>query len=402
MKTLFWVLGLFALAVGLALAAHFNTGYALLVLPSQRVELSLNLVVLAVVVAIILGYWLVKAAVATLTLPTRVKQFRLRRRSEKGRKAMLDSLKAFFEGRFDKSEKAAARAMKLGESPALNAIIAARAAHQLREFEKRDNYLMVAETSSVSDLDAKLTTEAELLLNQRRHKEALSAIGRLHHKHTAALLLELKAQQQNKNWEQVLILAEQLEKRDALSETDAERLIRVAHVEILKRKAYDKQALQESWEKLPTRYKRDTEVTLIASEGFLALQDYSMACEIIELSLEEQWDSELVALYDLCVGQDTLKQIEHGEKWLKSHSADAVLLLVLGRLCLRQELWGKAESYLDASLSVEPSYSAHLALADLFEKLGRHDQARRHYDKSMELALRQLKTTSGGRRKLAV
>ena len=199
-----------------------------------------------------------------------------------------------------------------------------------------------------------------------------------------------------------MILAEQLEKRDALSETDAERLIRVAHVEILKRKAYDKQALQESWEKLPTRYKRDTEVTLIASEGFLALQDYSMACEIIELSLEEQWDSELVALYDLCVGQDTLKQIEHGEKWLKSHSADAVLLLVLGRLCLRQELWGKAESYLDASLSVEPSYSAHLALADLFEKLGRHDQARRHYDKSMELALRQLKTTSGGRRKLAV
>ena len=61
MRTLLWLLTLGALAVGLALAAQYNDGYALFVLPPWRVELSLNLLVVLVVIGFLLGYLLLRA-----------------------------------------------------------------------------------------------------------------------------------------------------------------------------------------------------------------------------------------------------------------------------------------------------------------------------------------------------
>jgi HemY protein len=81
-----------------------------------------------------------------------------------------------------------------------------------------------------------------------------------------------------------------------------------------------------------------------------------------------------------------VKQIENAERWLNRHSRDAVLLLTLGKLCGRQKLWGKAQSYLEASLSVEASSDGHHALAQLLERLDKPEDAARHYKRSLELA----------------
>ena len=92
-------------------------------------------------------------------------------------------------------------------------------------------------------------------------------------------------------------------------------------------------------------------------------------------------------LYGECLGTDALAQIERAEKWLKSRPGDRALLLTLGRLCLHQELWGKAQSYLEASLSAQPSRSAHIALAQLFERIGKAAEANRHYRASADAQL---------------
>ena len=60
-----------------------------------------------------------------------------------------------------------------------------------------------------------------------------------------------------------------------------------------------------------------------------------------------------------------------------------ILLLALGKLCTHCELWGKAQSYLEASLSVEPGFTAHFALAQLNEKIGKHELAMDHYNKGL-------------------
>jgi len=280
-------------------------------------------------------------------------------------------------------------------------VLAARAAHELRHYEQRDGYLARAEKLAPGEVAIRIMAGADMLLEQRRFQEALIALKALPKKHTAGLRLELKAQQQAKNWEQTLPLIDQLERRGVFDAQQAGQLRRYAHAENLKRKALDQRALDECWQKIPAPQKRDAKIAAAAAQCFMALGDCVRANEIIEQALEVEWDSELVGMYADCENSETIRQIERAEKWLLSNPRDATLLLVLGKLCARQKLWGKAQSYLEASISVEPTYSAHLELAQLHDGLDRADAARRHYRESLALAINQLKQTTGGRRKLS-
>ena len=67
------------------------------------------------------------------------------------------------------------------------------------------------------------------------------------------------------------------------------------------------------------------------------------------------------------MGGDVRGRTAKAEKWLKRHPEDAQLLMTLGRLCREQQLWGKAESYLEAALAVEPGRAPHLELARLYD-----------------------------------
>lgn len=387
MKTLFWLLAILVAAVALTLAARLNAGYVLLVYPPYRVELSLSLLVLLLLGAFATSYGAVRLAIHTLNLPAYVRAFRLERRRDKARAAMDDALLAFYQGRFGKAEKLAVSALELDESPLANALLAARAAHELQAFDRRDGYLARAERLASEQPEARLMTQAELLLDQRDFPRALQALKGLQattRKNLAALRLELKAQAQAKNWDQVLTLVAQLERRDAIDPVLASQHKVNAYQANLKRQA-DAAALREYWQKIPDADRARGKIALAGARSFLAFRDCQTAMDILADSLEKEWDSDVVRLYGECQGKEVLKQIERAENWLKKHPDDAALLQTLGKLCIKQELWGKAQSYLEASLSIEPSAECHLALAQLLEKIGRAEQAGKHYRESMQL-----------------
>jgi HemY protein len=397
MKAAFWLLALFGVAVAATLAARYNNGYVLIVAQPYRIELSLNLLIVLLLAAFFVAYFLMRLAVITLGLPREVSEFRLRRRREKTRKATVDGLRAFLEGRYAKAEKASAAALELKESPlidAINAVIAARSAHELRRYPERDEFIALAETTAPKETVLRLITQAELLLDEHRPAEALQILQTLRatgaRQHATALRLELKAQQQLGNWDTVLNLLRQLEQRDGLDKMLLKQFRRHAHMENLKSKTLDPQALREYWQSISATDKKDSKLAAAAAHACTATGDCAAARRIIEQSLDTQWDSELAELYAECVEKDAISQIERAETWLESHPNDAGLLLALGKLCVYSGLWGKAQNYLDASLSVEPGYSAHLVLAQLNEKIGRPELAKEHYNKGMELALKKL------------
>ncbi len=399
MKTLIWLVGIVAVAVALTLAARYNTGYLLLVLPPYRVEFSLNFLIVLAVAGFAAGYALVRFVSATVQLPGQVRKYRLARRKEKAQATLTEALNEYFAGRYSRAERAAAASLELGEHTGLSAVLAARAAHELRAYERRDAFLARAAAAASGDEVVRIVTAADLLLDERRYPEALNLLKQLPRRHTAAIRLELKAQQQARNWEQVVALTEELRKRNVFDSTQAEQVRRHALAENLKRKALDTRALEEAWDKVPSSDRRDRRVATAAAQCFIALGGCDRAHRIIEEALEAAWDSDLVALYAECEGGDILKRIERAEAWLKQHPNDAALLLTLGRLCADRGLWGKAQSYLEASLAIEPTHTAHLALARLQEKLGNADAAGRHYRENLDLALAQLRAVTGGRRR---
>ncbi len=385
-----WVLAVFALAVGLSLAAHLNDGYAILVFPPYRAELSLNFAILLALAGFTLGYLLLRLVAHTLRLPMHVRDFHLRRRDLKGRAALLAGLQALFEGRYARAEKSAGEAYRLGQAPSLSALIAARAAGELREIERRDQWLARSESHDGDTRQARLAVQASLLLDDRRYDDALDVLGELSRsgpKRIATQRMLMKAHQRLGHWDEVRRLATAMGKRGVLAEVAATQLRSTAQIEALRQQAGDASGLAACWQHTEDRL--DARVARTAAQLFIALGDCRRAHEIAAAALDAEWSEDLIELYGECLGADALAQIERAEKWLKARPRDRALLLTLGRLCLAQELWGKAQSYLEASLSEEASRSAHVALAQLFDRIGKPEDASRHYRASAAAKLRQ-------------
>jgi HemY protein len=198
MKGLLWLLTLFALAVGIALALHYNNGYVLLVLPPYRAEVSLNLALILVFGGFVFAYGILRTIALARSLPRRVREFRQRRQSEKMAETLFDATRLLFEERYDQSLKRAAEAHAAGQSPALAALIAARAAQGLGDAAKQKTWLGRALQSDVKAQSAALFLEAEMLVELHRYDEALTLLKRLHElagHHVAALRLELRVHQ---------------------------------------------------------------------------------------------------------------------------------------------------------------------------------------------------------------
>ena len=391
MKGLFWVLALFGLAVAVALGAHLNEGYVLLVLPPYRAEISLNLFVLALVALVLVLYATVRALAVTFGLPKRVVEYRERRRREKGSRIFQEAVRLLFEGRFGQALKKAGESYETGSAPGLSALIAARAAQRMREPEKQQEWMQRAMSDDVRNEAATLMLEAEMMNESRRFDEALDALGKLQGKqgrHIAALRLELRARQGTGDWDGVLKLARQLEKRDALPPEVAREIKMGAHLENIAARRADAGQLREYLRSVPaSEYGR--RLVLAAARALVELDEPDVAQKLIENafdgSSEAAWQPELFELYGELSGPGLTARIAKAEGWLQKYPGEAVLLLALGRMCMKQELWGKAQSYLEASLATSETRDAHLALADLCDQLERSDEANRHFRASVRL-----------------
>lgn len=385
MKGLFWVLALFALAVAVALGAGLNDGYVLLVFPPWRAEVSLNLFVLALVGLFLVLYFALRALAVTFGLPQRVRQYRERRRREKAGQVFQDAVRLLFEGRFGQALKRADEAYEAGTARGLSALIAARAAQRMRESEKQQAWMARAMADDPRNEAATLMLEAEMMNESRRFDEALVALERLQDKqgrHIAALRLELRARQGIGDWDGVLKLARQLVKRDALPAEVVREIRTQAHLGNIARRAGDQAQLTAYLRTLPVE-ERGQRVVLAASRALVAQGADGEAQKLIEAMLDatgnDGWQSELLTIYGRLTGGELTGRIAKAEAWLRSHPDDARLLDALGRMCLQQRLWGKAQSYLEASLAVEPTQQTHLELARLADQLERPEEANKHY-----------------------
>ena len=394
MKGLFWVLALFASAVAVALGASFNEGYLLLVLPSYRAEVSLNLFILALLALFLAFYGVLRALSVTFGLPQRVREYHERRRHDQAAAVFQDAVRLLFEGRFGQALKKATEAHAAGTAPGLSALIAARAAQRMRESEKQQDWMEHAKRDDPRTEAATLMLEAEMMNEARSFDAALAALDRLQAKqgrHIAALRLELRARQGVGDWDGVLKLARQLAKRDALPDEVGREIRTQAHLANIAKRAGDQAQLIAYLRALPA-VERCNRVALAAARALAALGAEAEAQTLIEAVLDAAddaaWVPELVTIYGRLAGGDQLARVAKAEAWLGRHPEDARILVALGRMCFRKRLWGKAQTYLDASLAVEVTQEAHLELARLCDQLQRPEQANKHYRTSALLDAR--------------
>ncbi len=390
MKGLLWVLGVFSSAVLLSLVLRAGEGYALLVLPPYRVEMSLVLLVVLIGLIFTAAYGIARLVSHTVQLPQYVRAFRERRRSDQANIALMGALQAWFEGRFSRAEKLATKAYELGASLPAVSLVAARVAQRVRDTERRDLWLSRADEGGADWRQASQATRGELLLDERRYEDARTVLRGLHDAgptHIATLQLLMRAEQALGNWEDVVRLARLLESRSGLPAAALETILVNARVAVLQKKSHDVRALADHWRAIAQKERLNPLLAAAAARAFMQGGDCRSAHRIIEEALAENWAAGLVLLYGECLDEDALQRIERAERWLKERPRDWPLLLTLGRLCVQRELWGKAQSYLEASIAMLPTRAAHISLAQLFETMGRTQDANRHYRASADAGL---------------
>jgi len=389
MRALIWLIGIFGLAVGVAMLAGVNDGYVLVVLSPWRAQISLNLFIVVLVVGVALIHFLLRVATRTLQLPSRVANWRERRRREKADRAMHGSVTALFEGRFSEALKSASTAYSASDGSSMAALVAARAAHGLQDETRYREWLDHAAEQGKDSEVARLMTEAELAIESRQFELAAARLAQLReggHRHIAMLRLESKVAFELGRWEELLHNVRQLRKHKALSAEQAAPALRRAHSERMKQLVGDPSALLSYWQEIPSEELNDRgmvrDVLPLMARAGQAMHVRAQA----EQLLDEQWDSDLARLYAYCSStvDDANACLHKAEAWLEKQPRDAGLLFALGQLCRRTELWGKAQSYLEASLSLDPQVGTHLALAHLFETLERREEAQRHYRAAAE------------------
>jgi len=404
-RGLFWLLGLFALAVGASLAARYNDGYVLLVFPPYRAEVSLNLAIVLIIVGFAALYAALRAGALALSLPKRAREFRQRQREQRGAQSFQDAVRLLFEGRFGQALKNAAAAHAAGESPQLAALVAARAAQRMRDPQRQQEWLARIDDGDKHLQAARLMLEAEMHLDRGRPAEAIVVLHRLQQiagRHLAALRLELRAQQAMAQWDETLRLVRLLEKRETLSATAAAEIRLHAHRENVRVYRNDLPQLLDYRRRLP-REEMTPRLALAFAEAFVDLGASDEAERLIATQLDTAWPqagsdapddragAALLRIYGELSGGEATARIARAESWLTARPDDAALLLVLGRLCLTQRLWGKAQSYLEAALARSAALSpgdhrrARLALARLFEDTGRTEEAMPHYRAAAQL-----------------
>jgi len=382
-----------AAAIAVALLFKLNTGYALFVSPPYRVELTLNAFLILVLLAFVAVHALLRLAARLARLPRDVREHRTRQKQARARSRFEAAVVALIEGRGGKARQYAGEALEMPQATPVAALVAARGALDMHDYDGALELLARPDAQATSLAVPRLMLEAEVALERGRPADALARLAELKREaglHTAALRLELRALTAAGRHAEIPALVDQLVKRKVFEAEQGVLLRARAHADAIAALGADEAGLRAYWGRLADAEKLQPAVVQAAARAFLAQGADREAGDLIERALERHWDPRLVQWYAECRLPDATRQLDIAERWLTAHSDDASLLAALGRLCERQKLWGKAQTYLEASLALDHHWRTHVALGELFASLGRTDEANAHLAAALRLALEAL------------
>lgn len=376
------------LGVGLSLIFREHNGYLLIAFDHWRIETSLLFAVAAVLVTVWAVITLWRLLVAGILLPRTLGAWRDKRKVRKARRSLDTGLLHLLEGRWAEAETELLSLAEGNASPQINYLFAARAAQQLGAVQRRDDYLeKAAAKRNVSEM-AVLLTQAQLQIDQRQDAEALASLSRLREldpRHPTVLMLLVNLCERLEDWvtlKEVLPIAA----REGL--LLAPRWIELAapvwdHAMADK----DQVALEALWKTVPKRLRREPLLVRVYARRLHAAGGEAAAAQVIEKALKSHWDSALVMLYGALEIEDQTGQLAAAEGWLKQYGDEPELLLVAGRLCLRNKLWGRARSYFENSLRGQSHADALLELGRLLEDIDQPEDASQAYRQGLEMVV---------------
>ena len=372
-----------AVSVGQFILAH--PGVVAISVDGTALRMSLSLFVVAVVLGGLILAWLLRTLWRLLTLRSRLRRWRDARQRRLTLERVESGLLALAAGDFARAERLLGKG---GQRSRLQYLAAAQAAHAQQAGDRRDALLALAAGGTPEESLALGVRRTEMLLDDGQLADAEAALAPLLTQHAdkpAVLLLRQRLFALQGRDEELAALLPRLRKQHVhpaarLDEMEAELAIRRLRGDPAPA------ALAQIWSGLGKGLRSNPAVVAAYARALISAGTHAAAEEVLRKALDAHWDPRLVALYGELNAAEVRGALTRAERWRDSHPDDAGLLLSLGRLCLSQQLWGKARGYLEALVALAPSALAWRLLADACEALGESQLAARHRDEGLRHA----------------
>ena len=428
MRSALWLMGLFAVAAALALFAGSNPGTVTLFWPPYRVDVSLNLFLLAVALVFVTLHLALRTLSAFFGIPQQARRWRLQQKERAIQTALLDSFSHLISGRYIRARKAAELVVSLEESVtltgeplsyadrlrALACLLAAESAHALNDRTLRDKYLNQALEHAMA-LNAQELRDgvhlraARWALDDREAVKSLEWLDLMPQgasRRTLALRLRFKAARMARRPLQALEMARLLTKHRAFTEVAGRSISQGLAIEHLNA-AHDPVQLQRAWDSLEQVERVLPDVAMRAAQRLLDQGG--------EPNLSREWllpiwtamlerpdglnDSQRIRLVRLLEAGFAAQSQSPDAQWLSriesaqmANPRDAALQYLAGMVCMRLSLWGKAQQLLKQSLALQQDAAlkrdAWSALAEIAEQRQDTEGATQAYRQALKEAAR--------------
>ncbi|PCJ43696.1 MAG: hypothetical protein COA71_02150 [SAR86 cluster bacterium] len=303
-------------------------------------------------------------------------------------------------GQWQEAYKYLVESANRSQTPSVNYLAAAYAAYQRNDQLACTFCLSQAKQRSLVPTTGIKTFQALLELKAGKEEQSL------------ALLLAIKKEQPDspyvlkllkdiylslKDWDQLNSLLPELERNKILTNDGLLNLKEQLAVHRLHKatvQSANNNELKTVWSSFNKILKKRELVMEAYLRALLTSGNSAEAVSLLTKFIKHQWSDRLVELLGYIDNQDAAEHILLLEGWVKGRPKNVTLMLTLGRLSLRNKLWGKARKYFESALhfsnSTKSSAEINAELGRLLEHLGEHEKSLVCYRQAMDLMERKL------------
>ena len=390
MRKLF-IISLAALLLGVGVVAFIEAdpGYLLLSFGNYTLEASLWVGLSLLVLLLLLVYLLVRLTYRIIGGQRSLFSWLGARKTDKAVRLSTQGLISFTEGSWVQARRQLLSGAQNNEAPLANYLLAAQSSAKLHDADKVSEYLRAAAEVEPEATVAIEIMQAEIKIQAKEYTQALASLTEAsknvpRHPYVLSLLSDIY--QGMNDWDSLLDLLPQLRRHKQLSGAAFLSLEKQVHCNRLQLCSSELGRLQAIWKQVPRHLQRDVDMVETYVQSLIKCEDYDAAEKAILRALKQGWQPALVREYGCLSGHNVGRQLSLAKKWLNAHPDDPHLLLCLGRLSARNELWSKSRQYFESSYQLERSAEVCAELGQLLTSLDDNEAATAYFREGLLLS----------------
>ncbi len=342
---------------------------------SVTIETSTFALVFGLLAAFVIGYCALMVLSWVFSMPRRVAKAREQKRLTQAQNQLNSGLVSLVEGHWDQAEKALVASVYDSETPLLNYLGAARAAHMKQNYLKRDEYLKAASAYGEEAEIAVAVSQAAMQMESEQIEQARATLIHLRelspeHPYPNQLLAKVYLLQED--WKQLAQLVPELVANNPAGIDEYVPYMQRAVTGLFESTAgkQDLPALEAIWKHFPEVLQAETYALEAYCKALTNAGGGDLAAPLLEARIDQQPQRALVACYGRIQHRYPEQALAHAKQWQSAMAGDPEYMLCMARLSQQCKAMAASADYYEQALGLAPNKRVYHEFAELLWQMG--------------------------------